>query len=78
MKRALSIIAAIACLHPTSNLLAGDGRANDGYNVVWTSTSKDYNGSMPIGNGELTANVCGEPSGDIFGISRKATPGPAR
>ena len=43
----------------------------DGYNVVWTSPSKDYNGSMPIGNGELAANVWVEPTGDlIFYLSK--------
>ena len=57
MKKILSIIAAIACLHPMSKLLAGDGRTKDDYNVVWTSPGKDYNGSMPIRNGELAANV---------------------
>lgn len=40
-------------------------------NVVWTSPSKDYNGSMPIGNGDLAANVWVEPTGDlIFYLSK--------
>ena len=43
----------------------------DKYNVVWTSPSKDFNGSMPIGNGELAANVWVEPTGDlIFYLSK--------
>ncbi|MEI8045338.1 MAG: DUF5703 domain-containing protein, partial [Verrucomicrobiota bacterium] len=43
----------------------------DRYNVVWTSPSQDYNGSMPIGNGELAANVWVEPTGDlIFYLSK--------
>ncbi len=33
-------------------------------NVVWDSPSEDYNGSMPIGNGDLAANVWVEPDGD--------------
>ena len=37
----------------------------DKYNVVWTSPSKDCNGSMPIGNGEMGLNVWVEPSGDL-------------
>ena len=45
--------------------------ALDRYNVVWTSPSKDYNGSMPIGNGDLAANVWVEPTGDlVFYLSK--------
>jgi alpha-L-fucosidase 2 len=41
------------------------------YNVVWDSPSEDHNGSMPIGNGDLAANVWVEPSGDlVFYISK--------
>jgi len=43
----------------------------DKYNVVWTTPSKDHNGSMPIGNGETGLNLWVEPSGDlVFLISR--------
>ena len=45
--------------------------ALDRYNVVWTSPSKDYNGTMPIGNGDIGANVWVEPTGDlIFYLSK--------
>jgi hypothetical protein len=45
--------------------------ALDRYNVVWDSPSKDYNGSMPIGNGDIGANVWVEPTGDlIFYLSK--------
>ena len=45
--------------------------ALDRCNVVWTSPSKDYNGSMPIGNGDIGANVWVEPTGDlIFYLSK--------
>ncbi len=37
----------------------------DKYNVVWTTPSKDCNGSMPIGNGETGLNVWVEPKGDL-------------
>lgn len=47
-------------------LLAEERHPLDKFNVVWTSPSKDYNGSMPIGNGELAANVWVEPSGDLI------------
>jgi len=40
-------------------------------NVVWTTPSKDHNGSMPIGNGETGLNLWVEPNGDlVFLISR--------
>ncbi len=35
------------------------------YNVIWDSPSKDHNGSMPIGNGDIGLNVWVEHSGDI-------------
>jgi len=37
------------------------------YNVVWDSPSKDYNGSMPIGNGDIALNAwVEEESGDLL------------
>lgn len=39
----------------------------DQYNVVWHSPSVDFNGSMPIGNGDIGANVWVEQaSGDLI------------
>ncbi|MDG1241614.1 MAG: DUF5703 domain-containing protein [Opitutae bacterium] len=35
-------------------------------NVVWDSPSADCHGSMPIGNGDLAANVWVEPNGDLL------------
>ena len=35
------------------------------YNVVWDSPSVDCNGSMPIGNGDIGANVWVEAGGDL-------------
>ena len=43
----------------------GIGRLAD-YNVVWDSPSKDYNGSMPIGNGDIALNAWLEESGDLL------------
>ncbi|MCX6998126.1 MAG: DUF5703 domain-containing protein [Kiritimatiellaeota bacterium] len=41
------------------------------YNLVWDSPSQDENGSMPIGNGDLAANVWMEPNGDlVFYLSK--------
>lgn len=41
------------------------------YNVVWDSPSNDEHGSMPIGNGDLAANVWVGPDGDlVFYLSK--------
>lgn len=37
----------------------------DTYNVVWDSPSKDANGSMPLGNGDVALNAWVEPTGDL-------------
>lgn len=43
----------------------------DQYNVLWTSPSKDFSGSMPLGNGDIGVNAWVEPSGDlVFYISK--------
>jgi hypothetical protein len=74
MNKVLSIMTIIASLNPVSHLLAGEGNPMDSYNVVWLTPSEDYNGSMPIGNGELAANVWVEPTGDlIFLLSKSDT-----
>ena len=71
MKRTASILASLVGLYPMSTLLAGETQPTDRNNVVWDSPSKDYNGSMPIGNGDLAANVWVEPTGDlIFYLSK--------
>lgn len=41
------------------------------YEVVWDSPSLDYNGTVPLGNGEVALNAWIEPSGDLrFYIAR--------
>ena len=43
----------------------------DTYNVLWETPSENCHGSMPIGNGDLAANVWVEPNGDlIFYLSK--------
>ncbi|NLH16953.1 MAG: hypothetical protein GX455_10275, partial [Phycisphaerae bacterium] len=37
----------------------------DAYNVVWDSPSKNVNGTMPIGNGQIGLNVWWEENGDL-------------
>ena len=71
MIKRLPLLLLLTCIHPTATLLAGEEGLLEKYNVVWTSPSKDYNGSMPIGNGDLAANVWVEPTGDlIFYLSK--------
>ncbi len=36
------------------------------YNIKWDSPSEDFNGSMPIGNGDIGANVWVEEGGDLL------------
>lgn len=36
------------------------------YNVIWDSPSADFNGSIPIGNGDIGANVWVEDGGDLL------------
>ena len=36
------------------------------YSVSWDSPSKDYNGSMPTGNGDIGLNVWTEENGDLI------------
>lgn len=41
------------------------------YNVDWSSPSADYNGSMPLGNGDIGLNLWCQPDNDlIFYISK--------
>jgi len=64
MKRTLSITTIIL------TLILGACHS-DHYDVIWNTPSGDASGSMPIGNGEVGANVWVEENGDIvFYISR--------
>lgn len=51
-----------------------DGKSN-GYpacfNVIWTEPGEDSSDSMPIGNGDIGANVWSEPNGDILVLLSK-------
>jgi len=38
----------------------------DNYKIVWHTTSSDSWGSMPIGNGDIGANVWATPSGELI------------
>ena len=65
------IIAGLICLvMAMSGVNAGEisatGNALDSYNVRWDSPSEGPNGSMPIGNGDIGANVWVEQNGDLL------------
>lgn len=48
-----------------------DAAAADDWNVVWTSPSRDAQGSMPLGNGDIGLNAWVEPSGElVFYVSK--------
>lgn len=49
----------------TEELLEKTKKKLDAYNVVWNSQSKNSAGSMPIGNGDITANVWAEADGTV-------------
>ena len=71
MIKRLPLLLLLGCIHPMAALQAGGDGLPEKYNVVWDSPSKDYNGSMPIGNGDIGANVWVEPTGDlIFYLSK--------
>ena len=71
MNTRLPLLLLLGCIHPMAALQAGGDGLPEKYNVVWDSPSKDYNGSMPIGNGDIGANVWVEPTGDlIFYLSK--------
>src|SRR5260370_33277617 len=40
--------------------------------VTWTTLGQNENDSMPIGNGDLAANVCTEQNGDLLVLVAKA------
>ena len=43
----------------------------DYYNVIWDSPSRDHNGSMPIGNGDIGLNIWCQEDRDLVFYIRK-------
>ncbi len=50
---------------PGIDPLTGNQKKLREYNIIWDSPSHDYNGSMPLGNGDIGLNVWVEENGDI-------------
>ena len=44
------------------------------YDVVWNSPSEDSRGSMPVGNGDITANVWAEADGTKIRYLERSDP----
>ena len=55
----------LALCHGLLPVAASDHASVSAYNVVWDSPSKDFNGSMPLGNGDIGANVWVGQEGEI-------------
>lgn len=82
VRQALGILATLFMVVPGPGLRAagetqGDSADRAGENVwmpqslIWTSPSKGPTGSMPIGNGDIGANLWVEPNGDlVFYLSK--------
>jgi hypothetical protein len=62
----LGLAASLASMVSPSSAEISQLSELDRQNVVWTSPSQDHNGTMPIGNGDLAANVWVEPNGDLL------------
>ena len=52
--------------------VAGDRPSVAANDIVWSSLGKNENDSMPVGNGDLAANVWTEPNGDLVLLVSKA------
>jgi hypothetical protein len=66
-----SMAAFAACAHLLAEPTPGGSRV-DTSDVVWDSPSANSLGSMPIGNGDIAANVWVEPSGDLLLLLAKS------
>jgi len=47
-------------------LLSTSRAALQRYDVIWKAPSKDYSGSMPLGNGDIALNIWVEENGDLL------------
>jgi len=73
MKRSIALVVFVLLVGGMLPVVAAAAPAAPApsYNVTWDSPSQDENGSMPIGNGDLAANVWMEPNGDlVFYLSK--------
>jgi hypothetical protein len=67
----LLVVAWFACFC-LSSVLAADDSHISAEDVTWTALGQNENDSMPIGNGDLAANVWTEPNGDLVLLLAKS------
>src|SRR5215469_14967840 len=65
------VVAFVSCFLPLV-LLAGENHFVATNDVIWNSLGTNENDSMPIGNGDLAANVWTEQNGDLIILLSKA------
>src|SRR5215469_5200047 len=65
------VVAFVSCFLPLV-LLAGENHFVATNDVTWNSLGTNENDSMPIGNGDLAANVWTETNGDLVLLVSKA------
>ena len=74
MKRFLRIVGSGLCMASLGTVLApaSENRFVSVNDVTWTELGHNENDSMPIGNGDLAANVWTEQNGDLLVLVAKA------
>lgn len=73
MKRLLPLSLVMFCCTFLLSAASADGNSFIAHDaVMWTTLGQNENDSMPIGNGDLAANVWTEQSGDIVLLVAKA------
>ncbi len=67
MSRIIEIVllAGVVGMMAMTAMTANAAKVED-YNLIWNSPSKDFNGSMPIGNGDIGLNVWFEKNGELL------------
>ena len=60
VRKTTSIMVGLLAMMPCARAASPDQ-----YHVVWDSPSKDHDGSMPLGNGDIALNAWIEPSGAL-------------
>ena len=68
MKSLISIIMstlAASMLNASDGALSFHEKKLSAYDVVWTSPSEDWNGTMPLGNGDIGMNLMVNPQGEV-------------
>jgi hypothetical protein len=68
----LGVAVAAVCLMTICRALPAQSDHISAHNVTWTTLGQNENDSMPIGNGDLAANVWTEQNGDVVLLVAKS------